>query len=107
MPDTDRPDLAYRRVVALTATLFLSYLAVAMSLPAVPVHVVHGLGLNNAFGGLAVGIAFLSTILTRSHAGARTDRLGGKACMRRGLVAVCRSRADLPSGGLAPIVRAG
>ena len=80
------PDLAYRRVLALTGTLFLSYLAVAMSLSAVPVHVMQGLGFDNAFGGLAVGIAFLSTILTRGLAGARTDRLGGKVCMQRGLV---------------------
>jgi MFS family permease len=86
MSETDRPDLAYRRVVVLTAILFLSYLAVAMSLVAVPVHVVHGLGLNNAFGGLAVGVAFLSTILTRGHAGQRTDRLGAKLCMQRGLI---------------------
>jgi len=82
----DHPDLAYRQVLALTAALFLSYLAVAMSLPAVPIHVVHGLHLGNAFGGLAVGIAFLSTIATRGHAGVRTDRLGGKICMQRGLV---------------------
>jgi MFS family permease len=86
MPETDRPDLAFRRAVALTAALFLSYLAVAMSLPAVPVYVVHGLALNNAFGGLAVGIAFLSTILTRNHAGMRVDRFGGKANMQRGLL---------------------
>ena len=79
-------DLAYRRVVALTATLFLSYLAVATSLPATPIYVVQGLGLDNAFGGLAVGIAFLSTILTRNHAGALADRLGGKPCMQRGLI---------------------
>lgn len=86
MSDIGRPDLAYRRVIALTGTLFLSYLAVAMSLPAVPVYVVRGLGLDNAFGGLAVGIAFLSTILTRPHAGARADRLGGKVSMQRGLI---------------------
>ena len=78
--------LAYRRVVALTAALFLSYLTVAMSLPAVPIHVVNGLGLGNAWGGLAVGIAFLSTILTRARAGAWADRLGGKLCMQRGLI---------------------
>jgi MFS family permease len=78
--------LAYRRVVALTGTLFLSYLAVAMSLPVVPVYVVQGLRLDNAFGGLAVGIAFLSTILTRPHAGARADLLGGKVSMQRGLI---------------------
>ncbi len=86
MSNTNQPDSAYRRVVALTVTLFLSYLAVAMSLPAVPVHVVQGLGLDNAFGGLAVGIAFLSTILTRAQAGARADRLGGKVSMQQGLV---------------------
>jgi hypothetical protein len=43
MPATDRPELAYRRVVALTGSLFLSYLAVAMSLPTAPVYVVQGL----------------------------------------------------------------
>jgi len=83
---TDRPDLANRRVVVLTAILFLSYLAVAMSLPAVPVHVVQGLGFSNAFGGLAVGIAFLSTILTRAYAGARSDRRGAKFSMQQGLI---------------------
>ena len=86
MAASDRPEQAYRRVVALTAALFLSYLTVAMSLSAVPVYVVQGLGLDNAFGGLAVGIAFLSTIMTRGHAGAQADRLGGKLCMRRGLL---------------------
>lgn len=86
MTDTDRPDLAYRHVLALTGALFLSYLTVAMSLPAVPVHVVQGLGFDNVYGGLAVGIAFLSTILTRGRAGAWADRLGGKLCMQRGLV---------------------
>jgi hypothetical protein len=56
-------DVAYRRVIGISATLFLSYLTVAMSLPVIPVYAVHQLGLNNALGGLAVGIAFLSTIL--------------------------------------------
>jgi MFS family permease len=86
VPATDRPELAQRYVLALTATLFLSYLAVAMSLPAVPIYVVNGLHLSNAYGGLAVGIAFLSTIVTRGHAGISADRLGGKICMRRGLI---------------------
>lgn len=49
MTDIKAPDRAYRHVVALTIALFLSYLTVAMSLPAVPVHVVHGLGLGNAW----------------------------------------------------------
>jgi MFS family permease len=86
MTDIKRPDLAYRRVVALTLALFLSYLTVAMSLVAVPVHVVQRLGLDNTWGGLAVGIAFLSTILTRGRAGSWSDQFGGKLTMQRGLL---------------------
>lgn len=108
-------DLAYRRVVALTATLFLSYLAVAMSLPVVSVHVVHGLGLNNAWAGLGVGIAFFSTVLTRGWAGQLADRLGGKPCMRRGLLVyaaaglICLLSAapGLPVSGAFAILLAG
>jgi MFS family permease len=85
MPASREVDQAYRRVIGISGTLFLSYLAVAMSLPAVPVYAVHQLGLNNALGGLAVGIAFLSTILTRGYAGGLADRLGGKPCLLRGL----------------------
>lgn len=109
------PERAYRRVIVLTGTLFLSYLAVAMALPAVPVHVVQGLGLSNAFGGLAVGIAFLSTILTRNIAGARTDRLGGKICMQQGLIlyavagliCLASARLPLPSMGAYAVLIAG
>lgn len=107
MPNIQRPDLAYRHVVVLTAALFLSYLTVAMSLPAVPVHVVQGLGLGNAWGGLAVGIAFLSTILTRGRSGAWADRIGGKLCMQRGLllyaaaglICLSASWSELPTAG--------
>lgn len=82
----DQPELAFRRVLLLTGILFLSYLCVAMALPAVPVHVVEGLKLGNGLAGLAVGVAFFSTILTRAHAGTRTDRLGGKRAMQQGLL---------------------
>jgi MFS family permease len=111
----DRPDPATRRVVVLTAILFISYLTVAMSLPAVPVHVVQGLSLSNAAGGLAVGIAFLSTILTRTHSGARSDRIGGKRCMQQGLIlyavagVICllSSWSQLPVAGAYAVLIAG
>lgn len=103
----DRPELAYRYVLALTGALFLSYLAVATSLPAVPVYVVQGLGLNNAYGGLAVGIAFLSTIVTRSHAGLTADRLGGKICMQRGLILYAIAGLICLLGGLPQLPVAG
>jgi MFS family permease len=73
-------------VYRLIAGLFISYFAIAMSLSAVPIYVVNSMHLSNAYGGLAVGIAFLSTILTRGHAGIRADQLGGKVCMQRGLM---------------------
>ncbi len=86
MTDITEATPGYPRVVVLTVALFLSYLTVAMALPAIPVHVVEGLGLDNTWGGLAVGIAFLSTILTRGHAGAWSDRVGGKLAMQYGLL---------------------
>ena len=86
VPPTAHTESSSRHVYLLIAGLFISYFAIAMSLAAVPIHVVNGLHLSNAYGGLAVGIAFLSTILTRGHAGLRADQLGGKVCMQRGLL---------------------
>ncbi len=74
-----------RRIVWLTAALCLSYLCVAMSLPVTSVYVITGLGFGSASAGLAVGIAFAATILTRAAAGRLADHRGGKLCMVRGL----------------------
>ena len=57
-------DRDYQRVLWLTLALFLSYLCVAMSLPVMSIYVTTRLGFGNALAGLAVGIAFASTILT-------------------------------------------
>lgn len=59
MSSPSQPDHAVRQVIALTVALFVSYLAVAMSLPTVPIQVVHSLHLGNGYGGLAVGMHFL------------------------------------------------
>jgi MFS family permease len=80
-----RADRDFQRVVWLTLALFLSYLCVAMSLPVTSVYVTTRLGLGNALAGLAVGIAFASTIVTRGMAGRIADHRGGKYCMIRGL----------------------
>lgn len=81
-----RFDTAYRHLIWKTLALFLSYLAVAMSLPVLPVYVTQELQYGNVLAGLAVGITFLATILTRGQAGTLTDRAGGKHSMRRGLI---------------------
>ena len=80
-------DRDYRRFVWLTLALFLSYLCIAMSLPVISVYVTTRLGFGNALAGLAVGITFASTIVTRGLAGRMADHRGSKYCMVRGLCA--------------------
>ena len=79
-------DPAQRRLLVLTAVLFISYLCVAMPLPVVPVFVTGQLGYGNAWAGLGVGIAFFATIVTRGYAGSLSDRRGAKVALARGLV---------------------
>ncbi len=100
-------DHDYRRVVWLTLALFLSYLCVALSLPVISIYVTTRLGFGNAFAGLAVGISFASTILTRGIAGRIADHRGSKTCMVRGLLVYAGAGlvCCLPSvPGLAPPV---
>ena len=82
---TIQVDRDYRRVVWLTLALFLSYFCVAMSLPVMSIHVATRLGFGNVLAGLAVGIAFASTILTHGVAGRRADHRASKSCVVRGL----------------------
>lgn len=79
-------DKAPRLLVWLALALFLSYLAVAMSMPTTSVYVATSLHMGNALAGLAVGVAFVSTIVTRGFAGRIADHKGGKRCMLLGLV---------------------
>ena len=73
-------------LLRLILALFLSYLAVALSLSSMSLHVARDLGLGNVLSGLAVAIPFLSTILTRGYAGNYADRTGAKTCGMRGLI---------------------
>ncbi len=86
MNNSNQESRALRQVIALTGALLFSYLTVSMTLPAVPVYVVHDLHMANVLGGLAAGIAFFSTILTRGRAGMSADKIGGKISMQRGLL---------------------
>jgi MFS family permease len=64
--------------------LFLTYLSVAMALPVVSVFVNEVLKLSNWLGGGAVGIAFVSTILSRKYAGDFADEKSSKKCFMFG-----------------------
>lgn len=73
------------RLFWLTLALFLSYLSVALPLPVLPLYVTDHFAMPNWMGGLVVGIAFLSTLFSRKHAGSLCDAKGGKNGMRQGL----------------------
>ncbi|MFS8050843.1 arabinose transporter [Rhizobium sp. BR 314] len=95
-------DPARGRLLLLSAILFISYLCVGMSLPVVPIYVTSQLGLGNSWAGLAVGIAFLATILTRGYAGGLSDHRGQKSAVARGLTFyVAGALASLGAGLLA------
>ena len=96
-------DPATARLWLLVAILFFSYLCVAISLPIVSVFVTGTLHLDNVWAGLGVGVAFVSTVLTRAYAGSLTDRSGGKPAVRRGLIYYALGAAiSLAAGALAP-----
>lgn len=90
------------RLLLLTAILLVSYLCVAISLPIVPVFVTGSLGLGNVWAGLGVGSAFLSTILTRAHAGRLADGRGAKTAVARGLVFYIAGALASLAAGLLP-----
>lgn len=75
-----------RMLYWLVGALSLSYLCVAMSMPTTAIQVATTLHMGNAMAGLAVGVAFASTILTRGFAGRLADQRGGRHCMLQGLV---------------------
>jgi MFS family permease len=97
---------AQARLLLLMAVLFVAYLCVAIPLPIVPIEVTARMGFGDASAGLAVGVAFFSTILTRPWAGALIDRRGVKVAVTRGLGvyavgALISALAGLPA--LAPL----
>jgi len=83
MTDANR---SFGHLPFLTLALVLSYMAVAMPLAVIPPFVTSWPGYGNGIAGIAVGCAFVSTILTRTLAGGFADRRGGRSAMRLGLV---------------------
>jgi len=91
---------AQGRLLLLTAVLFVSYVCVAIPLPIVPVYVTGPLALNNVWAGLAVGIAFFATIVTRGYAGSLSDRRGAKVAAGLGLAFYAAGAATSLVAGL-------